>query len=87
MLLLFQILILTGLFVCHKDEHVFPISQTWWFPVGISFLTKHLYCCLSPPELGISLLTENNLDRNFSQLEVCLYSTTLLVFGMCFFFF
>lgn len=29
----------------------------------------------------------NNLDRNFSQLEVCLYSTTLLVFGMCFFFF
>lgn len=31
-----QIRILTGTFVYEKDEHVFPVRQTGWAPVGIS---------------------------------------------------
>lgn len=87
MLLLFQILILTGLFVCHKDEHVFPISPTWWFPVGISFLTKHLYCCLSPPELGISLLTETILIETSANLRYVSTAQLFLCLVCVFFFF
>lgn len=75
MLRFFQIQILTGI----QRWTGFPISQTWWIPVGISFLTKHLYCCLSPPKLGLSLLSKNSLDGYFNQLEVYCYSRVVYV--------
>lgn len=43
--------------------------------------TGHLCCCLSLPKIGSSLLTENNLDRNFNKLKIYFYSRTLCVWG------